>query len=76
MKEGARRFQKLLHAEWMYHQRRGETWYTDGIANVEQYTIEGGGYGRGHSYNGEKSKGSTNERGDDKLRMDHTLLDP
>ena len=53
-----------------------KTCYTDGITNVEQYTIGGGGCRRGRSYSGERPKGSTNERGDDKLRMGHIRLDP
>ena len=52
-----------------------KTCYADGIKNVEQYTI-GSGYGRERSYSGEKSEGSTNERGDDKLRMGYIRLDP
>ena len=52
-----------------------KTCYRDGIKNVEQCTV-GGGYGRGRPYGGEKSEGSTNERGDDKLRMGYIRLDP
>ena len=53
-----------------------KTCCTDCVTNVEQYTIGGGGCGRGCSYRGEKSEGSTNERGDDKLRMGHIRVDP
>ena len=69
--EDARRFQELLHAERMYHQRDGEN--TVYRWNNKRGTIyDWRRWMRGRcSYNGERSKGSTNERSDDKLRMDH-----
>ena len=45
-----------------------KTRYTDGMADVEQSTV---GAGEGVLTAGRSLRGSTNERSDDKLRMDH-----
>ena len=47
------------------------TWsQINGITNMGRYTVEEGGEGRGGSCSGERSKGSTNEQGDGKPRID------
>ena len=68
MKDDVRRFGVITFGADVPPEARREHGI-DGITNAEQYTIEGCGY-RGRSYSGEKSKGSTNERGDGKLRTD------
>ena len=74
MKEDAKRFRELLHAERMYHQRHGKN--TVYRWNNKYGTI----YDwrrwmrRRRSYSGEKYEGLTNERGDDKLRMGRIRL--